>query len=58
MFQSMKAPHEMTSVQAGAVEAVHARTTENVYRQQMVEVSGQTDILTMGLRYICPYNGN
>src|SRR5438874_2324096 len=52
----MLAPHEMTSVQAGDVESVHARTTENVYRQQMVEVSGQTDILTMGLPYICPYN--
>src|SRR5205814_5967200 len=58
IFHSMQAPHEMTSVQAGEVEAVHARTTENVYRQQMVEVSGQTDILTMGLPYICPYNVN
>jgi hypothetical protein len=58
IFQSIKAPHRMTSVQAGEVEAVHAQTTENVYRQQLVEVSGQTDILTMGLPYICPYNVN
>ncbi|HMC04971.1 MAG TPA: lactate racemase domain-containing protein [Actinomycetota bacterium] len=58
IFHSIRAPHEMTSVQAGEVEAVHARTTENVYRQQLVEVSGQTDILTMGLPYICPYNVN
>jgi hypothetical protein len=58
IFHSIRAPHQMTSVQAGEVEAVHARTTEHVYRQQLVEVSGQTDILTMGLPYICPYNVN
>jgi hypothetical protein len=58
IFQSIKSPHRMTSVQAGEVEAVHAQTTENVYRQQLVEVKGQTDILTMGLPYICPYNVN
>jgi hypothetical protein len=58
IFQSIKAPHQMTSVQAGEVEAVHAVTTANVYKQQLVEVQGQTDILTMGLPYICPYNVN
>jgi hypothetical protein len=58
IFQSIDAPHRMTSVQAGEVEAVHAVTTEHVYRQQLVEVQGQTDILTMGLPYICPYNVN
>jgi hypothetical protein len=58
IFQSIKAPHQMTSVQAGEVEAVHAVTTDNVYKQQLVEVQGQTDILTMGLPYICPYNVN
>ncbi len=56
IFQSMEAPHQMTSVQAGEVEAVHRQTTENVYRQQLVPVEGQTDILTMGIPYICPYN--
>ena len=58
IFHSIKAPHAMTSVQAGEIEAVHKVTTEHVYRQQLVEVSGQTDILTMGLPYICPYNVN
>ncbi len=51
-------PAPMSAVQAGEVEAVHARTTENVYAQQLLEVDGQTDILTMGLPYICPYNVN
>jgi hypothetical protein len=58
IFHSIRAPHEMTSVQAGEVEAVHALTTENVYSQQLVEVDGQADVLTMGLPYICPYNVN
>jgi hypothetical protein len=58
IFHSIESPHAMTSVQAGEVEAVHAITTENVWKQQGVDVQGQTDILTMGLPYICPYNVN
>jgi hypothetical protein len=58
VFNSWQAPHAMTSVQAGEVEAVHEVTTANVYRQHLVPVEGQTDILTMGLPYICPYNVN
>lgn len=58
IFQAWKAPHAMTSVQAGEVEAVHEVTTSNVYEQHLVPVEGQTDILTMGLPYICPYNVN
>lgn len=58
IFHSIKAPHALTSVQAGEVEAVHELTTSNVWAQQGVEVNGQTDILTMGLPYICPYNVN
>jgi hypothetical protein len=58
IFQTIKAPHRMTSVFAGEVEAVHAATTEQIYRQQLVEVEGQADIVTFGLPYICPYNVN
>lgn len=58
IFNSWQAPHAMTSVQAGEVEAVHKLTTENVYAQHLVPVEGQTDILTMGLPYISPYNVN
>ena len=56
ILHSIEAPHQMTSIQCGEVEAVHQRTTEVVYRQQLVEVQGQTDVLTMGVPYICPYN--
>jgi hypothetical protein len=58
IFQSIEAPHQMTSVQCGEVEAVHKLATENVYRQQLQHVQGQTDILTMGIPFICPYNVN
>ena len=56
IFQSMESPHQMTGVVAGAVESVHQLTTERVHKQQLVPVEGQTDILTMGIPYICPYN--
>ena len=58
IFDTWQAPYQMTSVQAGEVEAVHEVTTDNVYAQQLVPVEGQTDVLTMGLPYICPYNVN
>jgi lactate racemase len=58
IFHAVQAPHNLTSVQAGEVEAVHERTLENIFRQQLVQVEGQTDVLTMGLPYICPYNVN
>ncbi|HKH88126.1 MAG TPA: lactate racemase domain-containing protein [Acidimicrobiales bacterium] len=58
IFHSVKSPHDLTSVQAGEVGAVHDRTLEHVFRQQLVPVEGQTDILTMGLPFICPYNVN
>ncbi|TMM17666.1 MAG: DUF2088 domain-containing protein [Actinobacteria bacterium] len=58
IFQSIRAPHAVTSVQAGEVEAVHTRAAEHLHTQQSVEVAGQTDVLTMGLPYLCPYNVN
>jgi len=58
LLHSTKAPHAMTSVHAGEVGAVHDLITATVHEQQLVPVSGQTDILTMGLPYICPYNVN
>jgi len=58
IFHGILSPHAMTSVQAGEVEAVHEQTTLHVHHQQLVEVEGQTDVLTMGLPYICPYNVN
>jgi hypothetical protein len=58
IFSSIQAPHNMTSVYAGAIEPVHELITQKVWDQQLVPVDGQTDILTMGLPYISPYNVN
>ena len=58
IFHSIRAPHALASVQAGEVEAVHEETLAHVHRQQLVEVDGQSDVVTMGLPYICPYNVN
>jgi len=56
IFHSIESPYRTTSVQAGFTESVHEVTLENVYRQHLVEVEGQTDILTIGIPFISPYN--
>jgi hypothetical protein len=56
IFHGIEAPYRTTSVQAGSTDAVHEHTLKNVYAQQLVEVEGQTDILTLGIPFICPYN--
>ena len=58
MFHSMRAPYGLTSVQAGQVDSVHDRTLDQVRQQILVPVEGQTDILTMGVPYLGPYNVN
>jgi hypothetical protein len=57
-FRRIEAPYKVTGVNAGEVEAVHERTLENLHRQQLVEVQGQSDIVVFGVPYICPYNVN
>jgi lactate racemase len=57
-FRRIEAPYKITGVNAGEVEAVHERTLENLHRQQLVEVQGQSDIVVFGLPYLCPYNVN
>ncbi|MFT5530803.1 MAG: hypothetical protein ACI91O_000816 [Candidatus Poriferisodalaceae bacterium] len=58
IFHNIRSPYGLTSIQAGEVEAVHEVTTENVYKQHLVRVEGQTDIVTMGIPYLGPYNVN
>src|ERR687895_155462 len=58
IFQSIKAPHRMTSVQAGATDPVHAETLKNSYEQMVVPVEGQSDVLLLGIPYLGPYNVN
>jgi hypothetical protein len=58
IFSRIYSPYGVTGINAGETEAVHERSLEAVRRQQMVEVSGQADILVAGLPYIGPYNVN
>ena len=48
----------MTGIVAGDTDAVHEQTLATLHRQQLVEVDGQSDIMVVGLPYICPYNVN
>jgi lactate racemase-like protein len=55
---SIKAPHRMTSVHAGATEPVHTETLSDNYKQMVVPVEGQSDVLLLGIPYLGPYNVN
>ena len=56
IFHDVRSAYGITGVHAGETEAVHDKTLENVFRQQAVEVQGQTDILIEGVPFIGPYN--
>ena len=58
VFRRIEADYGVTGVNAGETEAVHERTLAAVHKQQLVEVNGQSDIMVVGLPYICPYNVN
>jgi hypothetical protein len=58
IFHSMRAPYGLTGVNAGQVDAVHDKTLDAVRRQMLVPVQGQTDVVTMGIPYLGPYNVN
>jgi nickel-dependent lactate racemase len=51
-------PFGMTGVWAGETEAVHEKALARVFQQYSVPVKGQTDILVLGVPFICPYNVN
>jgi len=57
-FQRTVSPYALTGVAAGAVDPVHAVTLDRCAAQQAVLVEGQSDVVTAGLPYICPYNVN
>ena len=58
LYQSNLAPYGMTSVQAGDVDLVHAKTLEAVHAQHVVDVPDQCDILLLGMPSIGPYSVN
>lgn len=58
IFTSVRAPYGLTGVHAGETEAVHEKTVAAVHKQQLVDVQGQSDVLVLGVPYVCPYNVN
>ncbi len=56
VYHSIPAPYEVTSVQAGLTGPVHAKTLEEVHKQQLVRIDGQADIMLVGLPSLSPYN--
>jgi lactate racemase len=58
MLHQYAAPYGMTGVWAGETDAVHSQALARVFQQYAVPVKGQSDILIVGVPYICPYNVN
>ena len=58
IFHKIFSPYGITGINAGETEAVHERTLATLHRQQLVEVSGQSDVLIAGLPFVGPYNVN
>ncbi|MFQ5494073.1 MAG: lactate racemase domain-containing protein [Phycisphaerae bacterium] len=57
-YSALPAPYGLTGAHAGDTQAVHVKTLENVYRQQLVTVPEAFDIAIVGLPSIGPYNVN
>jgi hypothetical protein len=58
MLHQYAAPYGMTGVWAGETESVHRQALARVFQQYAVPVKGQSDVLIVGVPYICPYNVN
>ncbi|MGH7247422.1 MAG: lactate racemase domain-containing protein, partial [Pseudomonadota bacterium] len=58
MLNRYAAPYGMTGVWAGETETVHRQALARVFQQYAVPVKGQSDILIVGVPFICPYNVN
>lgn len=58
IFSKAYAPFGLIAVAAGEANAVHAKILEASWKQYVVEVDGQADILITGIPYISPYNVN
>ena len=57
-YQRLVADYGLTGITAGETGAVHAITMRNLFRQQLTEVNGQSDVMVVGLPYLGPYNAN
>jgi hypothetical protein len=58
VLNSIPAPYEVTGVFAGATEPTHAKTLEKVWKQYVVPVEGQSDIVIFPIPFVSPYSVN
>lgn len=56
IFFSVKSPYLVTGVIAGDTEPVHEVTLKNLYKQQLIEIQGQSDIVVYPIPYVMPYS--
>jgi hypothetical protein len=56
LFFANKAPYKVTSIQAGETDVIHPTTIENVYKQQLIKIEGQSDIYVIPIPYMMPYS--
>lgn len=50
-----KDPPQLIDVNAGHPTEVHVKTLQSVYKQQVVELEGQSDVLVIGVHNLSPY---
>ena len=58
MLHNYASPYGMIGVWAGETESVHRKALARVFQQYAVPVKGQSDILIVGVPFVCPYNVN
>jgi len=56
LLHAVPAPYEVIAVHAGRTEPTHRKILEASYRQYLVDVGFQADVLIYGMPYISPYN--
>ena len=58
VFQAVPAAYDVIAVHAGRTEPTHARILEASWKQYLVDVDFQADVLVYGIPFISPYNVN
>jgi hypothetical protein len=58
MFHAVPAAYDVIAVHAGRTEPTHQKILEASYKQYLVDVDFQADVLVYGIPYISPYNVN
>ncbi|RKG95079.1 DUF2088 domain-containing protein [Corallococcus sp. CA053C] len=58
VLNAIPAPYDVTGVFAGATEPTHQKTLEQSWKQYVVPVEGQSDIVIFPIPFVSPYSVN